>query len=95
MKVGNHASPITDKCSECGEHWEHATFLSETFNYSGGTMVFECQCGNTKVRNFIPTDVMSEEDLFRSVMKQEGVDSDIIETAITRYKSHESKRSHK
>lgn len=73
-------------CKECGTHWDCATFLSETFNYSGGTMVFECQCGNTKSRYFLPTDIMPVEESMRYLMIQEGMDKDIVESSMNHYK---------
>lgn len=79
----------SDVCSECGEHWDCATFLSETFNYSGGNMVFQCQCGNTKTRMFLPTDLMPVDQVFKYVMKQEGIDEEIIESAVTQYKAQQ------
>lgn len=77
---------IQEKCSECGEHWDCATFLSDTFNYSGGNMVFQCQCGNTKTRMFLPTDVMPIEEVFKYVMINEGMDKELADSAIATYK---------
>ena len=78
------------KCDQCGEHWVCATFLSESFNYDGGKMVFQCQCGNTKDRMFLPTDVMPIEEVMKYVMKQEGMDDGIIESAMADYKVKQS-----
>lgn len=77
--------PKQDCCSECGEHWDCATFLSETFNYSGGNMVFKCQCGNQKTRMFLPTDVMPVHEVFKYVMIQQGVDKELAESAVATY----------
>ena len=85
----NKMTKLHDSCTECGTAWDCATFLSETFNYSGGNMVFECQCGNTKTRMFLPTDVMPVEEVFKYVMKQEGIDDDIIDGAVSRLKAKE------
>lgn len=74
-------------CQSCGEHWDGATFLSETFNYSGGEMVFQCQCGNTKTRMFLPTDVMPIEEVMKYIMIQEGMDKDVIERSVNHYKA--------
>lgn len=73
-------------CSECGTHWDCATFLSESFNFSGGNMVFECQCGNTKTRYFIPTDIMPIEESMKYLMIQEGMDKDVVESSVQHYK---------
>lgn len=74
-------------CPECGDHWDCATFLSETFNYSGGNMVFQCQCGNTKTRMFLPTDVMPVEEVFKYVMVNEGIEEGIVNDAVSVYKA--------
>lgn len=74
-------------CSSCGQPWENATFLSETFNYGGGSMVFQCQCGNEKSRNFLPTDVMPIEEAMKYIMIQEGMDKDVIESSVNHYKA--------
>lgn len=88
-------SSIMDKiniesCEECGEHWDCATFLSETFNYSGGNMVFQCQCGNTKTRMFLPTDVMPIEEVMKYVMIQEGASKDTAQSCVDHYKHIQS-----
>lgn len=80
------SNTMPSECIDCGEDWDCATFLSETFNYSGGSMVFQCQCGNTKTRMFLPTDEMPVEEVVKYVMRKEGVDNGIIEGAISHYK---------
>jgi len=67
-----------DRCSKCGESWKDATFLSETFDYDGVNMVFQCRCGNETKRTFLPTDIMSVEDFVYHVLKQEGVDDSVL-----------------
>lgn len=73
------------RCSKCGEPWDCATFLSETFNHSGGSMVFQCKCGNTKTRVFIPIDVLSIEEIARYILIDQGMDKELVECAVARY----------
>ncbi|MDE1868216.1 MAG: hypothetical protein KGI08_10975 [Thaumarchaeota archaeon] len=77
-------------CSKCGKNWTDATFLSETFNYEGGNMVFECKCGNTESRAFLPTDIMSIEETMRYLMIQEGMDEKLIDLAMQHYRTNKS-----
>ena len=50
-------------------------------------MVFQCQCGNTKTRMFLPTDVMPVEEVMKYVLIQEGTDKEVIESAVAMYKA--------
>lgn len=86
MKIKNK----NEFCDQCGDHWDCATFLSETFNFSGGSMVFECGCGNTKSRNFIPTDLLPIEEAMKYIMIGDGMDHDIVESSVQHYKHIQS-----
>jgi hypothetical protein len=81
-----------EQCVKCGQEWNNATFLSETFNYSGGTMHFECKCGNTTKRDFLPSDLLRPDELCKIVLRQEGFDEDFINSVIAQYNSREKLR---
>ena|SRR2546428_751393 len=77
-------------CYSCGIELENATFLSETFNWKGGTMVFRCQCGNEIKRTFVPLDLLSAKEYARQLCLFAGLSEDIAEVASLQYKSIQS-----
>ena len=60
-----------NNCENCNKSLNEATFLSESFNYDGGTMFFKCECGLDTYRSFLPTDLLSDEEKIRVIMQQE------------------------
>ena len=53
-------------------------------------MVFQCQCGNERTRGFIPIDLMLIEEQAKYIMKSEGMDDTVIESALAQYKAIQS-----
>ena len=85
-KTNNSSIEEISKCSNCGEDLIYSTFLSDTFGFHGGVMVFTCKCGENFTRDFIPIDNLPELQQMKYLMKRAGVEDSIIDVAISHLK---------
>lgn len=56
---------LSKYCPNCHDTLENATFLSETFSFVCGQMVFKCNCGQEIRRGFVPVDMLTDLELLR------------------------------
>lgn len=79
-------------CLVCGRDMEDTTFLSESFNHSGGTMVFECSCGNRTSRTFVPLDLLSKKEWAKQIAIYAGLEEIDAKTVSDKYNSRQIQR---
>lgn len=82
---------MSNLCEKCNKNLNEATFLSESFNYDGGTMFFKCDCGLDTYRSFLPTDLLSDEEKLRVITEME-MGKDMAKFAVLSYRKNESMR---
>jgi hypothetical protein len=79
-------------CLSCSRNMEDAKFLSESFNHSGGTMVFHCDCGNETKRTFVPLDLLSKAEWAKQIAIIAGLEETDADLVSKRFNSSRNKK---